>query len=69
MSGNIIVAPRSIKKMICILEDQLDIARALPGDASQELRVDQISQLLDRAREVSSVEDLLDEFLSLFGDC
>lgn len=68
MSGNIIVAPKSIKKMVSILEDQLEIARSLPGDAAQETRVELISQFLDRAREVSCVEDLLEEFFSLFGD-
>ncbi|NMB69901.1 hypothetical protein GYA27_01720 [candidate division WWE3 bacterium] len=69
MTVKIMLPPKDVKSLISLLEEQLEIARALPGSSAQEVRVELLSNLLDRARQVSRIEDMGEQYLRFVGNC
>ena len=62
-----ILVPKSVKDLVRLVEEQLMIARSLPGSASTELRIDLLDDLLDRAKVADSLCVLLDELYDILG--
>lgn len=69
MNGFVMRPPEDLPSLIRFLEDQLEIARALPGSSAQETRIGLITNLLDRARQVARIEEIGPDLLRFVGKC
>ena len=62
-----ILVPNNLKDFVRLVEEQLVIARSLPGSESIELRIGLLDDLLARAKDADAFCDLLDELYDILS--